>query len=185
MALFATPIGHSVRLSREASPRRRAIGIFPCADFAAARQAMAELARHPEYQDWLDAREGSQFGRVMAGEDVVLARVAWRSYRQWCASAGVDPCEATLDAFAEIARDAREGGPPEARDLAARPTSPDARFGRADFVLANAIQARRFLDWCACVGLRPSREAAFRYAELLLEQWTEEPCEPACDSIGE
>jgi len=182
MALFVTPIEESARLAANAPARRPAVGIFPAADFAAARQAMPELARH-RYCDWLDAREGSQFGRALAGEDVALVRVAARSYLQWCALAGVGACEATLDEFAAIARAVRESGPPPVRLSIALPPSPIDWLGAV--ATSGATDSAGFLDWCACLNLLPSPAAAVRYAELLLEHLTEEPCEASLATADE
>jgi hypothetical protein len=191
MTLSTVPIRDNVFWPPDSGFRRLAIGVFPAVDFVAARQFMPDLANYEVYSDWLDTREGVQFGRVLAGEDVALVRVAASSFLLWCALEGVDPSEQALDAFAEVARAAREWGPPPAHIVALAPAPAMERFGAYPDEAANAAslpasaRSAAFLDWCNCLNLAPSPAALDRYADLLLEQLTEAPIDPDCDSVDE
>jgi hypothetical protein len=79
-----------------------AVGIVAEDDFADARAAIGELAGYCDYEDWLDARWGVQFGLAMAGVDARMVVVDLSSFLGWRDRTGKPADERALDAFAAL-----------------------------------------------------------------------------------
>src|SRR5579863_8421823 len=71
-------------------------------EFAWAQIVLPDLGAYPDYQDWLDCREGFQMGLAMAGVEVRLVDVALTPFLAWCRLTKTDPSERALDAFASM-----------------------------------------------------------------------------------
>jgi hypothetical protein len=179
--------------------RKPAIGLVCQAEFAAAQGAIADLTGYCDYEDWLDTRQGFQMGLAMAGVDVTPVFVGLSSFLKWCALTGIESTERALDEFAGVAMAARSSsglrvfgefreidfargvpGDTFADDGDSREQVHARRATRADAAFAGSqvqtLPVRRdgFVDWCICIGLRPSAAALDRYAQLLLEELTDD-----------
>lgn len=69
-------------------------------EFAWAQVVVPDLIRYPDYQDWLDHREGYQIGLSMAGLEVNTVAVALVPFLTWCRLFQTRPSQRALDAFA-------------------------------------------------------------------------------------
>ena len=65
-----------------------------------ARDLISGLSSWSSYEDWLDSRYGTLFGRSLGGEKTGFVTVSLEQFLEWCARQGVRPSEAALDAFA-------------------------------------------------------------------------------------
>lgn len=178
-------------------PQEPAIGLIADTEFAA-RAEVSWLDNYSNYEDWLDSRLGLQMGLAMSGVDAPLVEVGLAEFREWCALARTMPNEDTLDTFAALVLNARNGASP--RVLA---VLDEADFSRRRLEIAPVVgglglrqwrlrrEAMRaalaaagvryesllvridsFLAWCACVDERPSESTLDRYARLLLDHLT-------------
>jgi hypothetical protein len=81
-----------------------AIGIVAEREFARAQAAIGELAGYGDYEDWLDARWGRQFGLALAGVDAAMVAVDLAAFLRWRARTERPADERALDALASLAR---------------------------------------------------------------------------------
>ncbi len=79
------------------------VGIFAEDEFERAQTAIGALAGYCDYQDWLDARCGLQFGLSLAGVEARIIVVGLSSFLEWCSLARRPADEPALDAFASAA----------------------------------------------------------------------------------
>ena len=77
-----------------------AIGIVAEPEFERAQAAIRGLAGYCDYEDWLDARLGLQFGLSLAGVDAKIVVVSLSSFVEWCSLTKTSADERALDAFA-------------------------------------------------------------------------------------
>lgn len=79
------------------------VGIVAEEEFERAQAAICALAGYCDYEDWLDARWGLQFGLALAGVEAKLVVVDLASFLEWCALTETSADERALDAFASVA----------------------------------------------------------------------------------
>jgi hypothetical protein len=79
------------------------VGIFAEDEFGRAQAAIGALAGYCDYQDWLDARWGLQFGLALAGVEAEIVVVGLSSFLEWCSLTETSADERALDAFASAA----------------------------------------------------------------------------------
>lgn len=79
------------------------VGIFAEDEFERAQTAIAALADWCDYQDWLDARWGLQFGLALAGVEAEIVVVRLSPFLEWCSLTQRPADERALDAFASAA----------------------------------------------------------------------------------
>lgn len=172
-----------------------AIGILKPSAFDAAAAAIPTLAGYADYDDWLDAREGSQMGLALAGVDAELVPVSLDALLAWARMTAGAPDEAELDRLAALVRlvrltpnatalaavgrldfeawSGRFGAAVDVRDFVAWTRRRIAR--RAELAAAGArifelpVRLDDVAAWCACVGLRLCESALDAYATLLLD----------------
>ncbi len=77
-----------------------AIGIVAEPEFERAQATIRGLADYYDYEDWLDARWGLQFGLSLAGVDAKIVVVSLSSFLEWCSLTKTSADERALDAFA-------------------------------------------------------------------------------------
>lgn len=179
----------------QAKPPARAVGVFAPADFGRARSLVDGLSAFADHADWLDAREGLHMALFMSGVDLPIVNVDLCSFVRWCDFRGALRDMTSLDEFAALTADYRDGRLPRALaavdefDFANFNCRMEALADYRDFstwtihrnrVRANAtiagnvhelrVRLSEFVDWCACLALRQSEPALDRYAQLILEE---------------
>ena len=170
-------------------------------EFAWAQIVVPDLIRYPDYQDWLDHREGFLIGLSMAGVEVNAVPVALVPFLFWCRLAQAKPSQRTLDDFALMVFRLRKPPVPAALAAvredqfqihahavealaayddfsawvlrrAALRTNAAPPDARVEFVL---IDVDDFVAWSRCVGAGTSEASLDRYATLVLEFLTQDP----------
>jgi hypothetical protein len=169
-------------------------------EFAWAQIVIPNLIRYPDYQDWLDHREGFLIGLSMAGVDVNAVPVALVPFLFWCRLARVKPSERTLDEFALAVFRLRKPPAPVAlaavredqfrihagavEALGAYPDYSAWALRRAAAPMNMAEHARLefvpididdFIAWSRCVGVGTSESSLDRYAALVLDFLIQDP----------
>jgi len=86
--------------SGESGMNTAAIGAVAEPEFKRAQAAIRGLAGYCDYEDWLDARLGLQFGLSLAGVDAKIVVVSLSSFVEWCSLTKTSADERALDAFA-------------------------------------------------------------------------------------
>ena len=68
-------------------------------EFLLARRVVDGLGSYCDYEDWLDAREGRDFGLEMAGLSVKQVKVNVVEFLQWCLLTSTSPSETALGLY--------------------------------------------------------------------------------------
>jgi hypothetical protein len=169
-------------------------------EFSWAQVAVPDLAGYLAYDDWLDNREGFQFGLAIAGVEARMVSIALQPFLAWCRLTRTLPSEGSLDSFASMVSLLRT--PPEAAVMAVvrRPEFEnyvgdiDAFAAHPDFehwsrhreTVRSELAALRhrveelpvrvddFVSWTQCVSESTSAASMDQYATLLLEYLLED-----------
>jgi hypothetical protein len=73
-------------------------------DYRLAKIAIPALRAFQDYEDWLDFRDGSLWGLIMAGIDVAIIPVDLVAFVLWCRATSTRPSLSALDGFASVHR---------------------------------------------------------------------------------
>jgi|SRR5579883_1482966 len=170
-------------------------------EFAWAQVVVPDLIRYPDYQDWLDHREGFQIGLSMAGIQVATVSVALVPFLLWCRLIQSRPSERALDDFALALFRVRKPPAPIAlatvseKEFNAHARAVDAFKSHSDFeawnrhramaqrdLAANGIRFEPllisvddFLAWSQCLGESTCEASLDCYAALVLEFLAQDP----------
>lgn len=169
-------------------------------EFAWAQIVVPDLIHYPDYQDWLDHREGYQIGLSMAGLEVNTVAFALVPFLIWCRLFQTRPSQPALDAFALFVFRARKPPIPTALaligenqfDAHARTVEAFALHGsfgqwaqhraavQANIASTGAraelvpVHVDDFAAWSRCLRQATSEASLDCYARLILEFLTQD-----------
>lgn len=169
-------------------------------EFSWAQVVVPDLIRYPDYQDWLDHREGFQIGLSMAGVEVKTISIALVPFLVWCRLVQNRPSERSLDDFALTLFRMREPPEPVAHavvrqsEFEAHAQAVDAFASHNDFDAWNRhrgiaqrdlaaagirsealpISVEDFVAWSRCLDESTSEASLDRYAALVFEFLTQD-----------
>ena len=85
--------------SQDEESRDAFVPMLEKSEFLLARRLIDGLGSYCDYEDWLDAREGRDFGLEMAGLSVKQVKVNVVEFLQWCLLTSTSPNETALGLY--------------------------------------------------------------------------------------
>jgi len=85
--------------SQDEESRDAFVPMLEKSEFLLARRLIDGLGSYCDYEDWLDAREGRDFGLEMAGLSVKQVKVNVVEFLQWCLLTSTSPSETALGLY--------------------------------------------------------------------------------------